>query len=427
MEFEEEIVYELSEQSSATGGEDYEQELAHMSEIAPGDEVDDRHDPYCLDLTVAIAETVETADSVEVAEEFEEALEEIEGKKSFPCSKCEKICKSKGGLTRHVNSKHQDAVVGEGEGTEACSSHTHSFSLEILSGIVETIKTNVIQEDIYGTEINTSIKTVSCSEALFNAVLPMYERFSRKKDQDRLLESFYGLFPNSCKLLNCQDFRAANLIMIHLPDHLVGFHNVRQVAGKEASTTHVDVQPAAQSQIGPAERGPMSYIAGYVLSKLHQTSKRKAGNQNIELQALLQSMKSSHETSNSFISARSRGGLVTPCEELVGILEITELCFRKEVDQKSQTVRNIPTEIIYNSTIDSPQVKSLWDSIVLASSVEASSLTSKLCLENIIKLYVRVRSFSFAKDYITKYKIKAKQIKKKSLRKEMKKGSKDDK
>ena len=42
-------------------------------------------------------------------------------------------------------------------------------------------------------------------------------------NQDKLLESFYGSMLNSSTLLNCKDSRVANLVMIHIPDHLVGF------------------------------------------------------------------------------------------------------------------------------------------------------------------------------------------------------------
>ena len=56
------------------------------------------------------------------------------------------------------------------------------------------------------------------------------ENFHRKENQDKLLEDFYELIPRSCELLNCEDFRVTNLIMIHVPDHLVGFYNVSQVA-----------------------------------------------------------------------------------------------------------------------------------------------------------------------------------------------------
>ena len=54
---------------------------------------------------------------------------------------------------------------------------------------------------------------------------------------------------------------------------------------------------------------------------------------------------------------------------------------------------------------------------MLESGIEESSCTQKLCLENIVKLYVRVRSFSYARHYITKYKIKEKKTKSKALRK----------
>ena len=54
------------------------------------------------------------------------------------------------------------------------------------------------------------------------------------------------------------------------------------------------------------------------------------------------------------------------------------------------------------------------------SGAEKSCSTEKLLLENIVKLYLRVRSFSYAKDYISKYKIKGKQTKSKAIRKDLK-------
>lgn len=160
-------------------------------------------------------------------------------------------------------------------------------------------------------------------------------------------------------------------------------------------------------------------MAGYVVSKLFQVAKRKTAKQNEHLLLLLQNMKSIDQ-SNSFIAARTRGGLVNPSQELVGILEEAEISFRQHVDMTKQSLRNIPTETICNDTLSSPVVKSLWDNIVLSSGVDISSPVQKLCLENVIKLYLKVRSFSYARDYLTKHKIKEKQTKKKALRKEMK-------
>lgn len=70
------------------------------------------------------------------------------------------------------------------------------FSLENLAGIVEAFKTSLITADLYGPRINTTIKNASCSKVLFDDVLPLYNKFCHKKNQDNLLEAFYRLIPN---------------------------------------------------------------------------------------------------------------------------------------------------------------------------------------------------------------------------------------
>ena len=155
-------------------------------------------------------------------------------------------------------------------------------------------------------------------------MLPIYQTFCRKKNEDILLKVFYGLIPQSCELLNCNDFQVANLIMIQLPDFLVGHYNTviqRQKHG-ESSTRITRDKP---SELNSAERGPLAYIGGYIISKLTQINKKK-GNINEQIQALLQSMKSTGPA-NSFIANRTRGDLTSPSGDL-NILEAAELAFR---------------------------------------------------------------------------------------------------
>ena len=56
----------------------------------------------------------------------------------------------------------------------------------------------------------------------------------------------------------CGDFKVANLIMIHIPDHLVGFYNISQMRDNGEGS------PAAEQavKINPVERGPLSYVGG---------------------------------------------------------------------------------------------------------------------------------------------------------------------
>ena len=57
--------------------------------------------------------------------------------------------------------------------------------------------------------------------------------------------------------------------------------------------------------------------------------------------------------------------------------------------------------------------------IVSETDCDSYSHVQKDVLHNIVSLYIRVRSFSYAKDIVQQYKIKAKQRKSKSLRKEI--------
>ena len=393
----------LSEDSGETSRQrlDIDPSLSAGSEQGESS-FDEKTVEYNMNIAIDIVET----DYQEVENEFVDSIVEIEGSKAFPCSKCGKICKSKGGLTKHTNSKHGDISP---------QLNTTPLCLDTLKSIVDTIKRNIVAEKLYGDEIDSVVNKISATELLLKEVLPLYTKFCRNKNQDKLLESFYGLMLNSSTLLNCKDSRVANLVMIHVPDHLVGFANLGQVGEETLESVDYEIQPS--------EHGPLSYIVGYVVSKLNKACKGKSGEEKPELQALLQSlMITEDEASNEFISVRSRGGLITPCEDIVRILHEAEICFRKEVN-KTDIIRNIPVDTICFSTIRLPIVKSLWENIVLTSGVNPSCDMSKLCLENNVKMFLKVRSFSYTKDYVTQYKIKGKQGKKKALRKDLKRSS----
>ena len=160
-----------------------------------------------------------------------------------------------------------------------------------------------------------------------------------------------------------------------------------------------------------------------MLSNLRKKSVQK---KNDELQTILQSM-ICPDVENSYIESRSRGGLVTPSQDLVRVLEVVENLFREFIQKQTSVVKSIPCEKLCNDALDLPLFKSLWENIMQDCSQETSKQTKKLCLENIVKLYLRVRSFSYAKDYISNFKMQQKAVKSKSLRKELKRKNEDTK
>ena len=109
---------------------------------------------------------------------------------------------------------------------------------------------------------------------------------------------------------------------------------------------------AGVKSIHQKERGALSHAAGNAVSKLFQINKCKRGSDNKEFKLLLQNMKSDEVL--SFISSRSRGGLVNPSNNLVGILEEAKHAFREHVNQYKLTMRNIPNDLMCNTTWKSP-------------------------------------------------------------------------
>ena len=65
-------------------------------------------------------------------------------------------------------------------------------------------------------------------------------------------------------------------------------------------------------------------------------------------------------------------------------------------------------------------MKSLWENIIADLDSQIFSECDKLVLENFIKLYVQVWSFSYARDIVSKYKLKEKSLRSMALRKELK-------
>ena len=74
---------------------------------------------------------------------------------------------------------------------------------------------------------------------------------------------------------------------------------------------------------------------------------------------------------------------------------------------------------IAQESISDCHVLSSYNLILAEAELEPDKHVEKDVLHNTVSLYVRVRVFSFAKDIIQRYKIKSKQTKAKSLRKEI--------
>ena len=122
--------------------------------------------PFNFEIAIAALQE----DEEDIATDFVEALLEIGGEKQFPCDSCDKVCKLKGGLTRHVNSKHRD------KGYEA-SKDIPALTKDGLISIVNKIKLNITNEGYWDKQITSDLKKITSNDSLFDVVLPIYKRF----------------------------------------------------------------------------------------------------------------------------------------------------------------------------------------------------------------------------------------------------------
>ena len=112
----------------------------------------------------------------------------------------------------------------------------------------------------------------------------------------------------------------------------------------------------------------------------------------------------------------NRGGLWSISKYFQLIFERREHHFRIVT---SSSLHNIVISIIESKSVCDFQLVSAYDAMLSESELIGDKSIAKDALRNIVYLYVKVRCFSFANDVIHKHKINSKQLKEKTLRKEI--------
>ena len=131
---------------------------------------------------------------------------------------------------------------------------------------------------------------------------------------------------------------------------------------------------------------------------------------------IIKAGKKESDDKQKLISSLNRGGLWLITEQADKLLKKTEKQFRLLA---KPGVQRIDFVTITNKSVTDSDVLSNYNLMVADADCKADDHVAKDVLHCIINLYVQVRSFSTARDIIQKYKVKSKQNKNKSLRKEI--------
>ena len=116
-------------------------------------------------------------------ERINDALFEIEGMKLFPCSQHEKVKVKGRPYWTHMETQNTTQL-------HLIKIPSQNLFITKVADMVETIKSKIIKEKLFGTEIHELAKNLSCAKDLYN-VYPIVEKFWRKCNSDQLFGSFF--------------------------------------------------------------------------------------------------------------------------------------------------------------------------------------------------------------------------------------------
>lgn len=174
------------------------------------------------------------------------------------------------------------------------------------------------------------------------------------------------------------------------------------------------------------EKAALQYLGGYVLHNLHKKYARSNSVESQQAMAILKAgkLESMTNSEQKLVSALTRGGLWSITQPVQQIFFKAE-CYFRDFASKSDFQRLDIASITCKAISDS-DILGNYKLMISNAELEPDSHVGKDVLYSIVRLYVTVRSFSFTRDIIQRYKIKAKQTKTKSLHKEISRGCQDE-
>lgn len=324
-----------------------------------------------------------------------------------------------------MNAKHKE---NDEEDIQEQSGQRTALTADILIALVNDTKTTISKKKVFTTAMREEISSYRFNISEGSKELEVLQSIFDGLTKNGNAEKFYSKYYANIALHATTYFpelsrNSSTLLATKLADRLLAY--------RKESLSPVDINEI-KKPLQEKEISGLQYLGGYVLQNLHnkhRASKNWKSTESQQAMSLLTACKeesSKINESQKLIKSLTRGGLWNPTKKAQKIFTRAEHYFRN--NKTGQCQRFININIMVENCCKDTEVVAFFNDIVSESSLEIDKRISKDMLHNIINLFLHVRSFSFAKDVIQKHKIKQKQVKAKSLRKEIKRasGGKDD-
>ena len=350
--------------------------------------------------------------------------------KSFPCALCTKVCVSQRGLTRHKNAKHKDVntdVINENNlSTEPSSSDPKEPRIHplVFKKLLQSAAEKLSKDECYPKRIMSEFKTLTFAN--LEDASPYYELVKDLiEDYNGDLEKFNPLFLKAFSNVDAS-FNTGRLSRhshILLGLELVN-HVLVRLSGAKIQDEMVcfDKEPDYSDK----EKSIIFYLSGYVVGTLYRKirfSKKSNDHASQQLSFLIACQFNGDETNTDhqkLVNLKDRGGLWKVNVTVFSIFKTAEFHFL-------QATKNFTTKIdskgIVSSLLKDPWILACFSKIRSKSESPVQKEVAMNLFEDMLSLYIRVRSHSYAKNKQQLHKIQSGKTKARSLRTDMKQKS----
>ena len=290
------------------------------------------------------------------------------------------------------------------------------LSVSLLAEVVASAIKKINEAEVFTESLRNELSKYSFQQPEeesfeFSSIKSMYDGFLNNGDLEKFYQKYYATVPvKSTQFFTGLSRNAATLLSTKVADCLIAYRKRSKNSGNNTPTTTV---------LSERERAGLQYLGGYVLHNLYKKHARTGTVESQQAMAILKAGKLDciNDSKQKLISSLNRGGLWSITEPAQKIFVMAEHYFRQLTPKVASQGIDIVT-ITLKATSDS-DVLSNYGLIITDAEIKPASHVVKDVLHGIMTLYVRVRAFSFAKDVIENHKIKMKQTKGKSLRKDI--------
>ena len=364
--------------------------------------------------------------SIDWNSEIDISIEKIpkDGNK-VQCQYCPKQYASKSGLNRHVKNKHPEHP---GECSSTTSTTSTSSSTTVTKSVEEIIHplefkkivkqcfsiladenkndddNNDNNDGLYPKSVSRQFKTYeplvdtsNCYKAVTNVILKF------KGDSEKFLPDFVKIFKNG-KMFDGLDHHCNVLLGFELANHVLSYLTNSKIID-DVVTFKLET-----TEFTEKDKQIISYLSGYVIGTFYRRlrfNKKQKGLYHQKCLSLLMACKfvegsESDISHHKFIDLKNRGGLWKVTTRTIAIFSVAESYFRSAT---KEFTTKIDAKFLVSLMMKDASVLSYFSSIHQSAEEQIEKEIALNLLEDLLTLYIRVRSHSYAKDKKQEFKI----------------------